>query len=206
MWSEGDMILRREVLNDGRCVGRDAGDRRARRAGAACDVHRRGYAVPLPGRRLADADGRHPWHGRDALGGPRRADAAAPGRGARDLGLLARPRARVRRLVREPAGAVPPHRRRATTRRISSSTSGSRPTGRGSGRTPTCSTSASARAGTRAEQVAATVGARAARVAAELDAGRRWWDPLVGALGAGPRVGCAIREGVRRARERVTLP
>ena len=46
------------------------------------------------------------------LGGERRADAAAAGRGVRDLGVLVRRRARVPRLVRQPAGAVPPQRRR----------------------------------------------------------------------------------------------
>ena len=64
MWAEGDVIVRREVLNDGRAVARAPGRRRARRAGAARDLHRRGNAVSLPGRRLADAERAHPWHGR----------------------------------------------------------------------------------------------------------------------------------------------
>ena len=88
----------------------------------------------------------HPWAGSRAVAGPRRADAAAPGRPVRGLGVLARPRARVQRAgtstSRSRSGAPRP----ATTRRISSSTLILHLDGRMSGRTTSCSMSASRRA------------------------------------------------------------
>ena len=58
------------------------------------------------------------------LAGTRCADAAAPRRALRGLALLGRSRARLRGLVRQPAGALPADDASATTPRISSSTCG----------------------------------------------------------------------------------
>ena len=93
MWSEGEVIVRREVLNDGRAwlevpvvVVRDEPELLATYVAEGTPFH-------FPGGRLADAERATSVARAHRLAGPRRADAAAAGRGARDLGLLARARA-----------------------------------------------------------------------------------------------------------------
>jgi len=88
MWSEGEVILPREVLNDGRpwmegavIVVRDDEELLATYIAEG--------AVPLPCRPVADGE-RAPSLARQAvLAWPRRSDAATARRGACGLGLLA---------------------------------------------------------------------------------------------------------------------
>ena len=85
--------MRREVLNDGRAwlevpVRRRADDEPELLATYIAA----GHAVAVSRRRLADAGRAPPVARTGALGRARRADAAAAGRGVRDLGLLARRR------------------------------------------------------------------------------------------------------------------
>jgi hypothetical protein len=90
LWSSGDVVIRREVVNDGRCwlelpvvVVRDDDELLAT------------YIAPgtpftfQPGL-WPGATGRHPWHGRDAWEGNGVLNAPAAGRGLRGLGLLVR--------------------------------------------------------------------------------------------------------------------
>ena len=85
MWQAGETIVRREVRNDGWVwleipvvVVRDDPDLLATYVPSGAP-----FTFP-PGPEV------HPWAGRELLAGPRRADAAAPGRQLRGLGVLAR--------------------------------------------------------------------------------------------------------------------
>ena len=126
-----DVILRREVLNDGLGVGAGAGRVVRDEPELLATYIAGGHAVHVPAGRVP-ADGRHPWARPERWQGHGVLMLQRPGESHAIWVFWDGPDARVRRLVREPPGAVPPHAPTATTPRTSSSTSGSRRAGRGS--------------------------------------------------------------------------
>ena len=151
MWTEGQVVIRREVLNDGRVwlevpviVVRDDEELLATFIAEGAPFRFPAGTWPAP-------RGRHPWHGKERWHGHGVLMLQRPGE-AHAVWLFWRGRARTFAgwyiNIQEPfRRTTPATTRRAMTLRTSSSTSGFPSTARGSGRTKSCSPSASARAG-----------------------------------------------------------
>ena len=194
MWSEGEIVVRREVLNDGRCWLEVAGA--GRRETSCWRRHPRGAPFTFPPGRGRSRPVAIPGTGKDALGGQRRADAAASRRGVRDLGVLVGPEREFRGWY---VNLQEPFRRTADgfdtqDLELDIWVAGRRAVG--SGRTTRCSTCAS-REGRFTPSRQRPRAPRAGASADSLDAGERWWATRgatrVGPPGRASHVRCQTR-------------
>ena len=119
--------------------------------------------------------GPHPWHGPRRVARARRPDAAAARRALCRLAFLERRGAGVRGLVRQPAGAVPPHadrlrHLRPRARRLD-------PRGGGWSFKDDDLLDVRVQEGRFTAAEAAEIRALGAEIGAMLDRGAQWWDP-----------------------------
>ena len=170
------MIVRREVLNDGRAwlelpvvVVRDEPELLATYIAEGTPFHFPAGDWPTP-------SGRHPWHGRPAWQGHGVLMLQRPGEAHAIWVFWHGP---AREFTGWYVNLQEPFRRTRAGLRHAGPRARHLGAGRaaaGNGRMRTCSRNASAKAGYTPEQVEETW-AEGRRVVAELEAGRRWWDP-----------------------------